>query len=52
MQPPVRIKVTKKTDPDLERFAAALLALAIARLEAGKQETGEASPQESEEDRA
>ncbi len=33
MQPPIRIKVIKKTAPDLERFAAALLALAVARIE-------------------
>lgn len=34
MQPPIPIKVTKKDQPDLERFAAALLAVAVTRLEA------------------
>lgn len=37
MKPPVPITVIKRRDPDLERFAAALLALAIARVEAEEQ---------------
>lgn len=50
MQPPVRIKVTKKTEPDLERFAAALLALAVARLEAQQEVEQAGSSQEPPEE--
>jgi hypothetical protein len=47
MHPPIRIKVTKKTAPDLERFAAALLALAIARVEeAERPEPADRQPEE------
>jgi len=41
MKHPVHITAVRKDPPDLDRFVAALLALAIARVEA-KHEDGEA----------
>ena len=50
MEPPIPITVTKKTEPDLERFAAALLALAMARVEAAERPEAVHSEKEADGD--
>jgi hypothetical protein len=42
MKHPIRITGVRKDPPDLDRFVAALLALAIARLEAEQSDAAEA----------
>ena len=49
MKHPIRITGVRKDPPDLDRFVAALLALAIARLEAERSETEEPSATDAKE---
>ena len=44
MKRPIHITAVRKDPPDLDRFVAALLALAIARVEAEQAEARSASP--------
>jgi len=45
MKRPIHITAARKDPPDLDRFVAALLALAIARVEAEQEEARSAPPE-------
>lgn len=49
---PIRIKAIRKPEPDLDRLVSALLALAIARVEAQRAESAEDAGSASEEEAA
>lgn len=44
MKRPIHVTAVRKDPPDLDRFVAALLALAIARVEAAREEAATEAP--------